>query len=404
MRDSEKYSANKKGCLSGADVKPPHVLHTKKQGLSSILWDISGAFGDIGVLLPIAIVLIAKNGFNPTALFLCAGIFYMASARYFRITMPVQPLKAMSAIAIAAGLNYQVMNAAGVVIGVILLLLAVTGLSVRLGSYFPVPVIRGIQLGLGMLLVRSSFGLLQSDVYIAVLSGTILFAGIFLVKGLPPLIPLLAIGLVFSLRGTNITGIGPEAITFMVPGFEDLWKAATLLVLPQLGLTFGNAIVATEATGKLLYGARAERLTLKSIPLSMGLANIASGIFGGAPMCHGCGGITAHHSFGARGKQSGYIIGLAFIALALLFGNSVLSLVSGFPAGILGILLCYVGIQHALFIRDIAEDKTSFGIALCVAIAGYASNNLSIGFLLGLGVYYSLPVIRRTFKDRFCTK
>ena len=36
--------------------------------MKKILWDISGAFGDIGVLFPLAVVLIAKNGMNPTAL------------------------------------------------------------------------------------------------------------------------------------------------------------------------------------------------------------------------------------------------------------------------------------------------------------------------------------------------
>lgn len=55
------------------------------------MWDISGAFGDIGVLFPIAIALIAKNGFNPTALFLMAGLFYIASAYYFKITMLSNP-------------------------------------------------------------------------------------------------------------------------------------------------------------------------------------------------------------------------------------------------------------------------------------------------------------------------
>ena len=35
--------------------------------IKRILWDISGAFGDIGVLFPISIALIIQNGFNPTA-------------------------------------------------------------------------------------------------------------------------------------------------------------------------------------------------------------------------------------------------------------------------------------------------------------------------------------------------
>jgi hypothetical protein len=120
------------------------------------LWDISGAFGDIGVLFPIAVALIVKNGFNPTALFFMAGIFYVGSSYYFKITMPVQPLKAMSAIAIATGLGYEVINAAGIIMGFLLLIISVTGASVRLGNIFPVSVIRGIQLGLGLILVKTS--------------------------------------------------------------------------------------------------------------------------------------------------------------------------------------------------------------------------------------------------------
>jgi hypothetical protein len=342
--------------------------------------------------------LIAKNGFNPSALFLAAGFYYIASAYYFKVTMPVQPLKAMSAIAIATGLGYEVMNAAGVVMGIILLLIAVTGLSSRLGRIFPVSVIRGIQLGLGMMLVRSSMELIGRDIYIAALAGSVLLASSFLIKGMPPLIPLLAVGLVFSLRGMNEAAIGPAALKPLIPAWDNLWQGLMLLVLPQLALTFGNAIVATEATGKALYGKRAERLNLISLPASMGLANIASGLIGGAPMCHGCGGLTAHCAFGARSERSGYIIGGTLITVALLFGHSALSLVSAFPLGILGALLFYVGIQHSLFIRDIAGDKPAMAIAFTIAISGYFSNNLSIGFLIGLGAHYGLIAINRTLK------
>ena len=95
--------------------------------IGSFMWDISGAFEDIGILLPIAAVLIAQNRFNPTALFLMAGLFYIGSAYYFKITMPVQPLKAMSAIAIATGLSVEVINAGGIIMGIILLSISMTG-------------------------------------------------------------------------------------------------------------------------------------------------------------------------------------------------------------------------------------------------------------------------------------
>ena len=61
--------------------------------------DVAGAFGDIGVLFPIAIALISLNRMNPTAVFLTAGLMYIVAGAYFRIPMSVQPLKAVAAIA-----------------------------------------------------------------------------------------------------------------------------------------------------------------------------------------------------------------------------------------------------------------------------------------------------------------
>ncbi len=363
--------------------------------MKKIFWDISGAFGDIGVLFPLAIALIAKNGMNPTALFLMAGMFYVASAAYFRITMPVQPLKAMFAIAVASGLGHGIINAAGITMGVILILMAVTGISARLGEVFPTSVIRGIQLGLGAMLVKTSFGLMGPDPVIALVAAIMLTATITMLKNIPPLIPVLALGAALSFKGTALSSIGPVALTPAFPGPDDLWTGFVVLVIPQLALTFGNAIVATRETGRLLYGTKAERLDLKSIPLSMGFANIASGLVGGAPMCHGCGGLTAHYKFGAKDRQSGYLIGFALILLALLFGRSAVAVISAFPTGILGVLLCYVGIQHALFIKDIMNERKAVLIALTVGILGFALGNLTIGFLAGLTLHFGLSGIKK---------
>lgn len=365
--------------------------------MKKILWDISGAFGDIGVLFPLAVVLIAKNGMNPTALFLMAGMFYAASALYFKITMPVQPLKAMSAIAIASGLGYAVINAAGIVMGFVLIFIAVTRLSVRLGVLFPVSVIRGIQLGLGAMLVRTSFGLMSPDIVIAIVAGIVLIVTITLLKNIPPLIPVLALvlGAALSFKGMALSSIGPVALTPAIPGLDDLWTGFIVLVLPQIGLTFGNAIVATHETGRLLYGAKAERLNLGSIPFSMGVANIASGLVGGIPMCHGSGGLTAHSKFGATSGRSGLIIGFALIVFALFFGHSAAAVVSAFPTGILGVLLCYVGIQHALFIKDVMDDAEAVIIAITVGTLGFALSNLTIGFLAGLTIHHGLSGIKK---------
>lgn len=367
-------------------------------GVRRWMWDTSGAFGDIGVFFPIAIVLIQKNGFNPTALFLAAGLFYIAAAYYFRITMPVQPLKAMSAIAIIAGLPVEMINAAGIVMGMILLLLSVTGLSVKLGRIFPVSVIRGIQLGLGLMLIKAASHLIQLDLPVSMMAGVILIGCIFFIKELPPLIPLLGLGAALSLSQIRLSSLGPLAWTPVIPEATDLWVGFTTLVLPQIALTLGNAVVATEATGKMLYGKTAERLNLRSIPLSMGIANVISGWMGGVPMCHGSGGMTAHFKLGATSRRSAYIIGATFIGLALLFGGAAFSIISSFPKGVLGVLLFYVGTQHALLVSDILRMKPDMLIAITVGLVGLVSNNLTVGFLVGIGIHYGFAGRRKRSK------
>jgi SulP family sulfate permease len=363
-----------------------------------LLWDVSGAFGDIGVLIPLAIALISRNGINPTALFLMAGLFYILSSYYFRITMPVQPLKAMSAIAISTGVSCAVLNGAGLTMGIILLIITLTGASTMLGNLFPTSVIRGIQMGLGLMLVRASWGMIHTNIVAALLAVAIAGASLLLFRKIPPLILLLLIGVCLSLKSAHLSAMGPVPIMPVLPDINTLSRGFTLLVLPQIALTFGNAVVATEATGKLLYGERAERLNLTSIPASMGLANILSGIMGGAPMCHGCGGLTAHRSFGATSERSGYIIGFTLITIALLLGRSALSVISAFPPALLGVLLCYVGVQHALFIKDILGDRKAIMVASTVALSAMITGNLTIGFLAGLGIHYGFILMKNAIR------
>jgi len=355
-----------------------------------ILWDISGAFGDIGVLIPIAIALVAKNGFNATVLFAMAGVFYLVAAAYYRITMPVQPLKAMAAIAIASSLGVDVISVAGILMGLILVILSLSGLSERLGKYFPVGVIRGIQFGLGAILVRTSFQMMHGEIGTVAIAAILLGAAFALKKWIPPLLPVLLVGLILAYLDVPEVSFGPTPVSLSLPALNKIWEALGLLVLPQLALTFGNAIVATENTARLLYGSRASRVTLKSIPLGMGIANITIGLLGGMPMCHGSGGLTAHAKLGATSARSGYIIGAFLIIFAFVFGRSALSLISAFPTGFLSVLLLYVGLSHAGFIWDIRQDKKQLLVACGTAIVSVVTGNLTYGFLLGIVLHRTI--------------
>ena len=68
------------------------------------LQELGGALGDLGTLLPLMVALILINGLNATLVLILVGLFYIGSGLYYRLPMPVQPLKAVAAIAIALGL------------------------------------------------------------------------------------------------------------------------------------------------------------------------------------------------------------------------------------------------------------------------------------------------------------
>ena len=115
--------------------------------------EFAGALGDLGTLLPLAIGLILLNGLNPAGLFLSVGLFYIFSGLYYGVTVPVQPMKVIGAYAIAAGMNASQITAAGFLIGLVLLIIGATGIMGLIGRYIPKPVVRGVQLSTGTLLM-----------------------------------------------------------------------------------------------------------------------------------------------------------------------------------------------------------------------------------------------------------
>jgi sulfate permease, SulP family len=108
--------------------------------------ELAGAVADLGVLVPIAVALIVKNGLSPTAVLLPAGLLYVAAALVYRLPVPVQPLKAFGAIAIAKGLGQDEIAAGALLMGVIFLVGGQLGLVDLAGRAFPRALVRGVQL------------------------------------------------------------------------------------------------------------------------------------------------------------------------------------------------------------------------------------------------------------------
>jgi sulfate permease, SulP family len=373
--------------------------------------DVAGAFGDIGVLFPIAIALITLNHLNPTAVFLAAGLTYVLAGWYFQIPISVQPLKAVAAIALATGLPPSAIASAGVLMGILLAIIAITNTAGLLAELFTLPIVRGIQLGLGLLLAREGVRLILGRQSILALSnGTsatgwevalgaaILLLGFHKSTRYPAALVLLTAGIALGLLAQwgkmPQFAWGPLALQFLHPRVDEFWRVLPLLVIPQFALTFGNSIVATENTAQILYGPRARRVNVRALSTSIALVNLASGMIQAAPMCHGSGGITAHYRFGARTPNSSYIIGGLCILLAL-FGRAAIGVLHLIPIAILGVFLIYVGIQHAAYLRDIVQRAPLLLIAACVGAVSLLTTNLMWGFLTGFVLQGILLIYER---------
>src|SRR5271169_5015968 len=138
-------------------------------------WDIAGAFGDIGILFPIAMALISLNHMNPTAVFFTAGTAYILTGAYFKIPIPIQPFKAVAAIALAMQLSPSSIASAGLMMGILLGFIGLTNLVTPLARLFTLPIIRGIQLGLGLILLREGLRLVSRSADLS-LGGAVLSA------------------------------------------------------------------------------------------------------------------------------------------------------------------------------------------------------------------------------------
>ena len=378
-------------------------------------WDLAGAFGDIGVLFPIAIALISLNHVDPTAAFLVAGATYILAGRYFQIPMAVQPFKAVAAIALAMALPPSAIASAGLLMGALLAFVGVTNLATWLAKLFTRPIVRGIQLGLGLLLAREGLRLMSSPRSMVTLgagrslaaweiglAGAILLIALRGSRRLPAALVLLAAGIALGLASQwgKLPALdwGPTPFTVLHPHFGEMRRVLTLLVVPQFALTFGNSIVATEDTAHILYGSQARRVTSRALCISIGLINLLGSMIQAPPFCHGSGGVTAHYQFGARNPRSSYVIGGVCIFLAF-FGRAAVGLLQLIPAAVLGVLLLYVGIQHGAYVRDILRNVPLLAIAVCVGVVSLLTTNLMWGFLIGFVLQGILWLWQRSVKQ-----
>ena len=369
--------------------------------------EFAGALGDLGTLLPIVVAMILINKLSPSAVFLSFGLFYLITGYYYRLPVPVQPLKAVGAIAIAYPLliTESVIGAAGIIFGVILLLLSTTGTVNALAKIFTQPVVRGIQLSLGLVFLRKGIELIvQKNLFLSGVAGRfseynlniILGVAVFVMvlalldnKKLPAALAALAVGIIAGVTFGGFDSlrfsIGPTRIGVISPTLKDFWIAFIMLILPQIPLTIGNACVGTADTCCTLFPKNPllSKTKAGNFALTMGLANLPAGIIGAVPMCHGTGGLAAHYRFGARTGGAPMMIGALFVVMALAFGEFGFTLLAMIPNSVLGVLLIFAGLELCPLIRSLKTNEEYF-VALLISGIALAVPNMAWAFGIGI--------------------
>ena len=384
--------------------------------------EFAGSLADLGTLLPLALGLIAVCGMSPLGVFVSVGITYILTGIYFRLPVAVQPMKYIAAYAVATVASAGEITAAGLVSGLVLLLVGLTPMMRQITKYIPTVLIRSVQIYTGILLVVkgvsfifgiASFQKLQGlaepflreqmlfGLPVNIILGscaTILILIFSKNRYFPAALVVLLFALVTSLflgRDTNVE-LGfflPQFFPFGFPSADNFIYAFFLLVLPQFPMTVTNAVLATSNLSKEYFHEKSSRVTNKALCISMAIANILSAILGGIPLCHGAGGLAAHYSFGARTYVSNIIIGVILLLAGIFLGENSTAVVAFLPLSVLGAFLIFAGLNLTKVIFQI-RAKEDMAVLVSLVLVSFLSNFIW-GFLFALAVYFLIGFVRR---------
>ena len=347
--------------------------------------------GDYGTLFPLAIGYIAVCGLNPAGFLVMMGIANIATGLLYRLPMPIEPMKVLAVVAIAQQWSPSMVYASGFGMGIVWTVFAVIGVMKWIAKVTPQPVIRGIQVALGVILAIEAIKMISTWWILGVVS---IMIGLVLGKNryAPGAIVLMVLGVVIMLVKGQFSLVESPRLTLpTITGFrfEEVWQAFLQAGFAQIPLTATNAVIATSALIKSYWPERS--VSESRLSLNMGVMNLILPFFGGMPLCHGAGGLAGQYYFGARTGGTNIIEGLIEIAMGLFLAGSIAGLFSVFPVAIIGAMMFLVGVELTKFAKDARWDKDiiPFVITLIVSLL----TNMAYGFLSGFVVYYLIKNI-----------
>ncbi len=353
----------------------------------------AGAFGDLGTLIPFAVAYIAVLKMDPFRVLFSFGAAMVICGAYYKTPFPVQPMKAIGAVAATqaaqtATITQGTVFGADLATGVIWLILGLTGAAKHISRLCPRPVVVGIVLGLGIGFMLEGIRWMSGGWAIAAIGllGTVLLLSN---KAIPAMFLLLLFGtlcgayenpgFLHALLASKVE-LHLPTLALTTVTWHDLLIGTAFLALPQLPLTLGNAVIAIREENNRLFPDRS--VTENGIATSTGLMNLGSAVVGGVPMCHGAGGMAGHVAFGARTGGAPIILGVILLGLAFFLSGSIQTIFALIAQPVLGVILFLTGAQLALGSCDFSKNKGKRFITL--ATAAFALWNVGLAFIIGI--------------------
>lgn len=350
--------------------------------------ELSGAMGDFGTLLPLAVGYISVCGLNPSGLLVMIGLANIFTGLTYRLPIPIEPMKVIAVVAIAQHWQPSMVYAAGFSMGVLWLLLSATTIMDRVSEITPASVVRGIQVALGVLLAIQAVNMIDGSWLLGLIC-----IGIILLLRKNPYAPaaviLIALGIAImfvrdQLGTIAFTGPALPSLTTFRP--IQVWESMVNAGFAQIPLTATNAIIVTAVMIKAYWPER--DVGVKQLSLSTGVMNLASAFLGGMPMCHGAGGLAGQYYFGARTGGANIIEGTIEVGLGILLATSIANIFTLFPGPIIGSMMLLVGIQLVGFDRKLGYGRELIPLAVTVAVS--LLTNMAFGFLSGMLAHFGL--------------
>ena len=386
--------------------------------------EISGSLGDLGTFLPIVIALSEGDQISLSTTLIFTGIYNILTGAFFGIPLPVQPMKAIAAIAILRSLTAGQTAAAGLFVAACILLFSVSRLLEWFTKVIPIPVVKGIQVGAGLSLVIAAGSKATSslswtkpnwaDNYIWLIVAFLALLLVDLHPKIPYALLVTCIGIIFALvlvansSSHHLPALRHWHPYTLIPHGAD-WKIGILDAgVGQLPLTTLNSIIAvTHLAADLLPEVATPSVT--SIGISVAAMNLFGCWFGAMPVCHGSGGLAAQYRFGARSGASIIFLGILKLLVGLILGESLTDLLHKSPTALLTVMIIAAGLELASVgeslntdrARDLKESpsrlsegqrKQRWTTMLVTAGILIAFKNDAVGFLAGMLCHWSFQI------------